>query len=54
MHVIGHQAVPEQRKRIELYVLAQEVEIDSAFSIARQNELPRIASLRYVMRNINY
>jgi hypothetical protein len=54
MDVIGHQAVAEQRESIELYVLAQEVEINSALGIARQNELPRIATLRYVMRNINY
>jgi hypothetical protein len=47
MDVIGHQAVAEQRKRIELYILAQEVKINSALGIARQNELPRIATFPY-------
>ena len=54
MHVAGHQTVAQQQELVQLNVFPQEVQIHHAFGIGSENELPRIATLGYVMRNISH
>src|SRR5579859_8085847 len=53
MHMIGHQAVPQQSQLMKLNVLPQELQVNEPLAIRSKDELPRIAPLRHVVRNIN-
>src|SRR5258708_39951833 len=52
MHVIRHQAVAKQGQSVNLDVLAQKIEIHQSFCILRKQELPRVAPLRDMVRNV--
>jgi hypothetical protein len=52
MNVIGHEAVADERKPVQSTILPPQVEVDEAFSIRRQNELPRVATLRHMVRGV--
>jgi hypothetical protein len=54
MHVVGHQTVAQQQKLVQLNVPPQEVQIHHSFGVGGQNELPRIATLGDVVRDVNY
>jgi hypothetical protein len=51
MNVIGHEAVADERKPVQSAIVPQQVEIDKAFSIRRENELPRVATLGRMVRS---
>jgi hypothetical protein len=53
MHMIRHQAVPQQAQFMKLNVLPQELQVNQALAIRRKDELPRVAPLRHVVPNIN-
>jgi hypothetical protein len=50
MNVIGHEAVADQRKPVKITVVPHQVEVDGAFSIRRENQLPRVATLCHLVR----
>ena len=54
MYVVGHQAVAQQQKIVELNVGPQEVQIHDTFGIGSENELPRIATLGDMVRDVNH
>ncbi len=53
MHMIGHEAVAQQRETVEFGILAQQFEIRDAVSVVGQNHLPRIATLRNMMGTVD-
>ena len=53
VHVIGHEAVAEERHVVKLHRMPQQLEIDEAFVVGSEKELARIATLRDMVRNIN-
>jgi hypothetical protein len=54
MYVVRHQAVSQHRERLLAQRLPQQIEIDQALRLRGQNELPPVAALRYMMRNIGH
>jgi hypothetical protein len=48
MHVIGHQAIAEQGKAMQLGIAPEQVEIDKPVGIAGKDDLPGVAALGYV------
>jgi hypothetical protein len=52
MYIVGHEAVAEQQQRMKSQGLPQEIEINQALGIGSEKELPSIAALRHVVRNI--
>ena len=54
MHMVRHQAVTQQQELVHLNVLPQEIQIHQAFGIRSENELPGIATLGDMMRNVNH
>jgi hypothetical protein len=42
MNVIGHEAIADERKPVQSTMVPQQVEVDEAFSIRRENELQRV------------
>jgi hypothetical protein len=43
-------SIADQRKPVQSTIVPQQVEIDDAFSIRRENELPRVAALCHMVR----
>lgn len=54
MYMIGHETVAQQRKTVELRLLAQQLQISAAVRFVGKNYLPGIAALRNMMGNIQY
>jgi len=52
MHVVGHQAVAQHGKTVELSILPQQLQVSDAIRVVRQNHLPGIAALRNMMGNV--
>ena len=52
MHMVGHQAVAQQRQLVELYVFPEEIQIHQTLVIGREQKLPGIAALRHMVRDI--
>ena len=53
MHVVGHEAVAEQREFVQLNGVAQQFQVGRPLAVFRKQELPGVAPLRHVVRNIN-
>ena len=53
VNVVRHQAIAEQRERVQLHGLTQQIHIDHPLGIRAEDELPRVRALRNVVRNIN-
>ena len=53
MHMIRHQAVPQQRDTVKVRILSQELKISDAIGVAGENDLSRIPPLRNVMGNVD-
>jgi hypothetical protein len=53
MHVVGHQAVTEQRQAIESAMSSQEIEVHGALIVGDEQELTRVSALRYVVGKVN-
>src|ERR1035438_10917530 len=53
MHVVRHQAIAYHRQLVQANGPTQQIEIHHALGGAGQNELTSIATLCYVMRNID-
>src|ERR1700730_12937442 len=53
VHVIRHEAVPEDGEPIKLRILPQQLNISEAIHIARENDLSRIPPLRNMMGNVD-
>jgi hypothetical protein len=53
MHMIGHETVTQQRETMELGVLVEQFEISGAVGVAGQNDLPGVAPLRNMMRDVD-
>jgi hypothetical protein len=49
INVIGHEAVADERKPVQSTIVPQQVEVDEAFGIRRENELPRVATLCHMV-----
>jgi hypothetical protein len=52
VNVIGHEPVADERKPVQSTKVPQQVEVDQAFSIRRENELPRVAKLCHMVRGV--
>lgn len=50
--MIGHKAVAEQREVVKFEVPPQQFKVHEPFAVGRQQELPGVAPLRDMMRNI--
>jgi len=53
MDVVGHQAVADERKVIDLSVARQQFEVNTTILVCGQDALPRIPTLRDVVRYVN-
>src|SRR5467141_4063109 len=53
MHMVAHQAVAQQRQVVKLNVLPQQLQVNQAFAIRSEKELPRVTTLGDVVRDIN-
>ena len=53
MDVIRHQAIANQGKFMQLRMAPQQVQIDHAVGIGVEDVLPRVPTLRYMMRNVH-
>jgi hypothetical protein len=53
MNVIRNKMVAQQSQFVKIGVLSKQIEIHLALVIGSKNELAGIASLSYVMRNVN-
>ena len=53
MHMIGHEAVAQQRKTIEFGVLPEQLQIGDTVGVIGQDYLPRVATLRNMMGDVN-
>ena len=54
--MIGHEAVAQQSQFIQPIqpdIFSKQVEIDSAFHVATEDELAGVAPLSYVVRDVN-
>ena len=51
--MIGHQAITKHGETMEFRVAPEQVEIDEAVDVAAEDDLPGVATLRHVMRNVN-
>jgi len=54
MHVIGHQAITEQRQLIEGNILVQEGEVHEAVGVAVEDKTAGVTTLGHVVRNVNH
>lgn len=52
MHVIGHEAIAEQREVVKFAVLPQQLQINQPVGVTAEDCLPGIATLRNMMRNV--
>jgi hypothetical protein len=50
--VARHQAITHHRYGLELHRLAEQLQINHPFRIARQNKLATVATLRHLVRDI--
>src|SRR5689334_17809068 len=53
MNVVRHQAIADDREWIELHRLPNQIQIHHAFGVSRENVLPPITTLRYMMSDID-
>src|ERR1039457_6428212 len=49
MHVVGHEAIADQRESLDLAVGPEQVEVDQAVGVGFEDELARVAALRDMM-----
>jgi hypothetical protein len=53
VNVIQHETIASQGKLMQLGILAQQVQVNHPLGIGGEVELPRVPTLRYVVRNIH-
>ena len=51
--VVGHQAVTQEGKLVQLGILAEQLQIGEAVGVVGQDDLPSVAALRNMVRNVN-
>jgi hypothetical protein len=52
MHVVGHEAIADQRESLDLAVGPEQVEVNQAVGIGFEDELTRVATLRDMMGRV--
>ena len=53
MNMVGHQTVADQRDSMLFDAFVKQAQIHFSIRVAVQDELPRISTLRHVMRNFD-
>ena len=52
VHMIRHQAVPQQGETVKLGIVLQQLKVSDAIGIAGEDNLPRVSPLRNMMSNV--